>query len=80
MNDMKYYNYKKTIEIMKREGVKTAELGMLGDWFCTAEEVTIPQLEKMENGISTLAGISYSMWDIPALRIEDRTFDCFYTL
>lgn len=78
----KNYDYKEAIEIMTRENVKEAQLGMLEDWGWTAEDVTISSLKKMKNGITRLAGITGSYWATPTLKIEKNNtieeFDCYY--
>ena len=80
---MKNYDYEKAIEIMRKEKVRKASLGMFDDWFWTAEELTISRLKKMKNGITKLAGIEGSDWATPVLRITNKDgttkeFDCFY--
>lgn len=78
----KMYDYKKAIKIMKKNGAEKAKLGMLEDWRWTADEVTIPELEKMKNGVSKIMGIEGSCWATPVLEIDNdgkvKSFDCYY--
>lgn len=70
---MKYYDFekaKKIIEIEKNQGLVNAEMGMLEDWFWTAETVWTKTESYSENFINKkIAGIDYSFWATPILEL-----------
>lgn len=82
----KEYDFKKAKQLIeeRKNAIKSASLGMAGDWFWTAEDVWekeqgfVIDLDTVEK----IAGISGSDWAIPTLQMEledggTLSFPCF---
>ena len=85
---MKYYDYNKAKELIakykKDKGLVRACLGMVEDWFWTAEDIWFDgKYQTKLNKNTMIGGINGSFWATPVLELEmdDHSvikIDCYY--